>query len=446
MSKNNSPSIQYWLVDTDLIPDPSSAMTHARDELKAELHKDGTSMAALGRGDFWGSDEYWARPYQVVNRSLLVPVQGILLNKFPYQLGSWATGYEYIYEAVKRGLDDSEVDEIIFDIDSGGGLVAGCFEMCEDILALKEKSDKPIVAMVGGQGAYSAAYATACCADKIVVEKMAGTGSVGVVSMHVEFSEQLKKAGVAVTYIFAGEHKVDGNPFEKLSASVKKRWQSRVDKTYGIFVAHVAANRPLTDEEVRASEALTFDAEESIENKFADEMGRLTHHLAAKSQDTDEPEPGETQAANGDTPMAKENENSQPGDTAADNQAAIDKAASEARAEGQRAERERFSKVQASDEYQGREALATHLLASTDMDADAIVAALAASPKAVSATVETETGDEGREANADGFDKAMNTTGNPNLTEGDEASDNPDEVAQNELREAMAAVAPKSKR
>lgn len=438
-SKN---SIQYWLIDTDTIPDPVAAQQNALTDLKAELQKAGQSMASASRTDFWDEGMSWVRPYNVLNGTLIIPVEGVLLNKFPYQLGGWATGYEYIQEAVRRGLDDSDVDEIVFAIDSGGGLVAGCFEMCDDIAEMRADNDKPVKAYVSGFGAYSAAYALAVVADEIVVEKMAGTGSVGVVSMHVDFSQNLKSNGITVTYVFAGKHKVDGNPYESLDAAVKKRWQTKIDKTYGVFVAHVAANRPLSETEVRATEALTFDAEESIENKFADRIARLTHDLAAKYQVKDEPEPAEPQAANGETPMATETDQAA-ADAAAKataEKAAADQAAAvtQAAADARKAERDRFAAVHASEELAGRESLANHLLNSTEMSADEIVKTLAAAPKAAAEKAVVD-------PKGKTFAETMDTSANPDLTEGEQEAATADEAAQATLKAAMAAVTPKKR-
>lgn len=160
--------------------------------------------------DFWfAPDDYRStyRPYRVKNGILRIPVRGVLLNKFPWQLGGWATGYEYITQAVKRGLDDSDVKGIALEIDSGGGLVAGNFELVDFLHASRGK--KPIKAFAS-DSAYSAAYSIASAADDISVTRSGGVGSIGVVATHVEFSEALKMDGVKVTFIFAGKHKVDG--------------------------------------------------------------------------------------------------------------------------------------------------------------------------------------------------------------------------------------------
>ena len=61
-----------------------------------------------------------------------------------------------------------------------------------------------------GENAYSAAYALASAAEFITVPRTGGTGSIGVIVMHVSFEEALKKAqhlGIAET---DATHDIDG--------------------------------------------------------------------------------------------------------------------------------------------------------------------------------------------------------------------------------------------
>lgn len=433
---------QYWLIDPNQLPDPDETVASIRTGFKETTGYavSTAARAAAMEEDFWAEDKWYAeyRPYNVINGKLVIPVIGTMLNKFPFCLDfGWfaATGYEYIQAAVERGLEDSEVAEIIFAIDSPGGMVAGLFEMCDDIMGMKAESDKPITAYCQDGGAYSAAYAVACCAEKIVVERMAGTGSVGVVTMHVDLSKALEKDGVKVTYIYSGKHKVDGNPYEALSDDVKKRIQARIEKIYGVFVSHVAKGRGMDEKAVRATEALTFDAEDSIEVKFADSIGRLTTDLSAPPRKKDEPTSATADANHGETPMADETKTQE---NAAPDNAAVDTARAEGKAEGAKAERERFAAVQASEEYAGRETLASHLLASTDMDAEAIIGTLAAAPKTAPAAAETETG--AKPGAGEQFNAAMDTSGNPDAT----SEEITDEASESEQRaEALATAASK---
>jgi len=265
-------------------------------EHAAEMVGNAVSGAA-NDDDFWGSGEdSWIaalRPYNVVNGVLQIPVMGVLLNRFPYQYGRWATGYKYIEMAVKRGLADSNVSKIAFVIDSPGGEVAGCFEVTDFIY--ENRDAKPMRAF-SADSAYSAAYAIFSAPGKGngIVTRSGGVGSVGVVTAHVDFSKAYEKMGVKLTYIFRGKHKVDGNSAEPLPAEVKARIEKRLEKLYSVFTSTVARNRGMDEQAVRDTEALTYDAEDGIEIGFADRLGALEDEMAIFADE----------ALNGDEDMA----------------------------------------------------------------------------------------------------------------------------------------------
>jgi signal peptide peptidase SppA len=231
--------------------------------------------------DFWLDPDDWRatyRPYVVRDGVLRIPVKGALLNDFPWQLGSWATGYDYILAAMKRGMGDSAVKGIALVIDSPGGMVAGNFDLVDRMFAMRGK--KPIKAYAM-EYAYSAAYSIASVADSITVSRSGGVGSVGVVTMHIDVSERMNQAGYKVTFIFAGKHKVDGNAYEPLPEDVKARIQSRIDATYNEFASIVARNRGLTEAEVKATEAMCYSPTEALDVKFADAIGSLDDEITA---------------------------------------------------------------------------------------------------------------------------------------------------------------------
>lgn len=244
--------------------------------------------AANDDEDFWATDEgdwrSYLRPYNLKDGVLQIPVMGVLLHRFPYQYGRWATGYKYIEMAVKRGLADDNCKRIAFIIDSPGGEVAGCFEVSDFIY--ENNSQKPMRAFCADH-AYSAAFAiaTSVGAGNISVTRSGGVGSVGVVTAHVDFSEAYKQMGVKITYIFKGKHKVDGNSAEPLPAEVKARIEKRLEKLYSVFTGTVARNRGMDEQAVRDTEALTYDAEDGIEIGFADRLGALEDEMAIFADD-----------------------------------------------------------------------------------------------------------------------------------------------------------------
>jgi signal peptide peptidase SppA len=369
-----------------------------------------SEQAAAG-DDFWSfdPDSYLARlrPYVVADGVLQIPIKGVLLHNFPYALGGWATGYDYIWRAFQRGCADYAIGAIrgiALMIDSPGGMVAGCFDAVDRAFALKQETGVPVRAFAH-ESAYSAAYAWFSLADQGVVSRTGGVGSIGVVTSHMDVSKALDEAGYRITFIHAGKHKVDGNPYEALSAEVKARIQARIDELYEVFVSTVARNRPVLSEEViRETEALTFTATQAVSNKLADSIGSLDDALSAFVADLS--------ATDGDEQMAVE-ANTTAVDQAA-HEAAVTAAREEGRlagvAEGTTAAVARINAILGSDEGKARPKAALSAALKTTMTAEEATAFLAdlAEEKSEAAapapTAETETP----------FDAAMEL-GNPNV-------------------------------
>jgi ClpP class serine protease len=93
---------------------------------------------------------------------------------------------------------------------------------------------------------------------------------------------------VKPTLIFAGSHKVDGNPFEPLSDAVRADLQASVDAHYRQFLDTVAMGRgrKLTADMARATEARTFIGAEAISLGLADRIASFDEVLASLSQTT----------------------------------------------------------------------------------------------------------------------------------------------------------------
>jgi ClpP class serine protease len=221
------------------------------------------------------ADEVASRPardaeYQVVGGAAIIPVTGTLVAKLgtlsPY---SGMTGYDGIRQNFLVALADPAVEQIVLDIDSPGGEVAGCFDLVDLIFA--SRGEKPIAAILT-ECAYSAAYAIATAVDpgRLYVPRTGGVGSVGVVYLHVDMSQALAKEGVAVTLIHFGDRKIDGADVLPLSADALKRLQADVDTCGELFVETVARNRGLAAQAVRDTQALTFLGAAGVAVGFAD--------------------------------------------------------------------------------------------------------------------------------------------------------------------------------
>lgn len=218
------------------------------------------------------------RPYKVVNDVAVIPIRGTLVHKLgtlrPY---SGMTGYDGIRMNLGLAQSDTEVKAIALDEDSCGGEVSGLFDLVDDIFAMsaRQGGKKPIWAILDDR-AYSAGYAIASAADRIIVPQAGGVGSIGTIVIHSEFSEALKKEGIAVTIIRSDELKAEGNPYEQLSAEARDRIQAEIDDLNDLFVRTVARNRGLDEKAVRATRAGVFTGPSALARAvslgFADQV------------------------------------------------------------------------------------------------------------------------------------------------------------------------------
>ena len=70
-----------------------------------------------------------------------------------------------------------------------------------------------------------------------------GAGSIGVVMMHADHSEQFEKEGIKITLIHSGSHKVDGSPYAALPKHLQQRWQIEVDQLRDRLAAEIGIGR-----------------------------------------------------------------------------------------------------------------------------------------------------------------------------------------------------------
>ncbi|EHM4464134.1 S49 family peptidase [Escherichia coli] len=220
-------------------------------------------------------DDGFRRParesgYDILEGIAVIPVHGTLIQKLgtlrPY---SGMTGYDGIRRNFLTALNDPDVKGICLDIDSPGGEVAGCFDLVDTIFACR--GQKPVHAILS-ESAYSAAYALASAADRILVPRTGGVGSVGVIYVHCDMSRQMKDEGLNVTIITCGSRKAESSPLRPLSEAAQSALQADIDATGTLFIETVARNRGISADAVRALEARTLRADEGVQAGLADDV------------------------------------------------------------------------------------------------------------------------------------------------------------------------------
>ncbi len=274
------PFLAQQLFNTPLLLHPDKAemivaaladrlgVTHIFRDGRLVFGRGATPQAYADVDAYSEAENAYQRGYDICDGIAQVPICGTLVPKLrsarPY---SGMTGYDTIRNAVLGAYVDPQVKAIALNIDSPGGACIGCFDLVDTIVA--GRGLKPVWAIIDAS-ACSAAYAIASAADRIVLPRVAFAGSIGVIVMHTDLSGALAKDGIAVTLITYGAKKADGAPTGPLSESARADMQADVDTIGELFVATVAANRRISPDAVRNTEAGVFMGPDAVTAKLAD--------------------------------------------------------------------------------------------------------------------------------------------------------------------------------
>lgn len=242
------------------------------------LTSDVTVLSAGGRpmaGDWYDDDDdkfgREAEPdkgYDLKDGVAVIGVTGTLVHRSnslrPY---SGMLGYNAIRTAFLSALDDSAAEAIALLCNSPGGEVSGCFDLVDMIY--EARGAKPITAICDDM-AFSACYAIASAADSIVVPRTGGVGSVGVITMHADYSQALKGAGIKVEIFQHGDRKSAGTSYRPLSDQDKRETQAEIDSLGNLFDETVARNRGLSVASVREMQARCYTGAAGVSAGLAD--------------------------------------------------------------------------------------------------------------------------------------------------------------------------------
>lgn len=207
----------------------------------------------------------------------VIPIHGTLVRRTGgMDALSGLTSYDAIAAALDTALADASVQGILLDVDSPGGEAAGVFDLADRIAA--GRTAKPIWAVVNDEG-FSAAYALASAASRVILTRTAGVGSIGVLALHVDQSQKDAQDGYRYTAITAGAHKDDFSPHAELGESARALIQSEVNRLHALFVTTVARHRGMTSDAVAATEARLFFGDDALRAGLADQVGTFTDAL-----------------------------------------------------------------------------------------------------------------------------------------------------------------------
>lgn len=238
-------------------------------------------LQARAQGELVGVGEY--QQFCLTEGGIaVVPVQGILSQKFDF-MSAWCgwTTYEGLEDIVENVAADARVKGVLLDVESPGGETVGMLDACDALIELN--GIKPVWAVANG-AAYSAAYAIAASSENLCVPRLAGVGSIGAVTVHLDESGSDEKLGLKYTATFSGARKIDGWEHAPLSTEAKAAAQGRVDHCRDQFAELVGRQGRISKEQALATEAGIFLDQFAVEAGLANEIASFDEALAKLTQ------------------------------------------------------------------------------------------------------------------------------------------------------------------
>ncbi len=178
----------------------------------------------------------------------------------------YTSDYRRFSANIEAMNENPEVQKIVLDINSPGGMVSGAIE-CAHIIS---KSKKPVEAYIEGMGC-SAAYLLASSASKIIASEPSEIGSIGVQASWTNTEGLLAKLGIQKVYFHSKfSSKKNLSPASKEGAEAIKK---NLDETWDLFAGKIAENRNITIDELveKYGQGEVFLAKEAKERGLIDE-------------------------------------------------------------------------------------------------------------------------------------------------------------------------------
>lgn len=200
--------------------------------------------------------------FPVGQKVAVVELEGIIIQSEP------------IVRELNEHRENPSVRAVVIRVNSPGGVVAPTQEIYSAIQRVR-KSGKPVVASLGSVAA-SGGYYVATAADRIYASPGTLTGSIGVIMQMANVEGLLKKVGVDLVVVKAGQYKDIGNFARAMTPEERRILQSLLDDVYNQFVDAVARGRKLDRATVEAfADGRIVSGKQAQQLKMIDALGGL---------------------------------------------------------------------------------------------------------------------------------------------------------------------------
>lgn len=213
-----------------------------------------------------------------------IPLVGVIINRASAleRILFGAVSPQQFAAVVREQANDASVSHIVIEIDSPGGTVAGT-EAAADAVAYARRK-KPVIAVATSMAA-SAAYWIASQASRIVVGNNSEVGSIGVLAVHLDYSQMLEQNGIRATVLRSAPKKALGQPYEALDEEARADWSNMLQQYHERFAEAVRRGRKRSESWIeKVATGATWIGNDAVERGLADEVGSLESVIADIAQ------------------------------------------------------------------------------------------------------------------------------------------------------------------
>ena len=219
----------------------------------------------------------------VVCKAIRIPLTGTIdLSGAGGGLFGGENSTELTLRSIRRATEDSSVDAILLEVDSGGGGITASDILYHALVEFKKSDpDRRIVVLMGDM-ACSGGYYASLPADCILAHPTTITGSIGVILTSINVHRLTEKLGIVDESITSGENKSILNPMRELTDDQRDLLQDTVNELHERFTSLVAKHRKLPPEEVRKlADGRIYTARQAKELGLIDDIGYLEDAMKA---------------------------------------------------------------------------------------------------------------------------------------------------------------------
>jgi signal peptide peptidase SppA len=190
----------------------------------------------------------------IINNVGVLSISGIITQKADiFTMIFGGATLDTLTADFKSLVENEDIDTIVLDVDSPGGTVFGVQEFAN--LIFDSRSKKKIITISSSVMASAAMWIGAAADVVLISGGTVSTGSIGVLTTHVDVSQLEADLGIKTTEITAGREKRIASTFSPLTDAGRSSLQSQVDKIMEAFVGDIAKFRGVSDQEVKSNMA-----------------------------------------------------------------------------------------------------------------------------------------------------------------------------------------------